>query len=139
MSTTKIFPKGEQMLSNFTGAAFVKFLVPDEGAVYNCQVYDVVFEPGSRNDWHSHVGGQVLLCTDGIGYYQEKGKAARRLQKGDVVEIPLNTEHWHGAAPDSAFTHIGISTNTQKGSTTWLAPVTDAEYSQATSEAAVGE
>lgn len=121
-------------MANFTGEAFVNFLVPDTDGIYNCQVYDVLFEQGCRNDWHTHVGGQLLLCTDGIGYYQERGKPSRRLQKGDIVEIPPNVEHWHGAAPDSAFTHIGISANTQKGGAIWLSPVTDEEYKEATGE-----
>ncbi len=132
MSNKEVFPKGSQAAANFTGAAFVNMLVPDGSGTYNCQVYDVIFEPGCRNDWHSHPGGQILLCTDGIGYYQEKDQPARRLQRGDVVEIPPQVEHWHGAAPDSSFTHIGISPNTRKGGATWLLPVTDEEYQQAT-------
>lgn len=132
MSSNQIFPKGGQMTANFTGTAFVNFLVPDTNGVYNCQVYDVLFEPGCRNDWHTHAGGQLLLCTDGVGFYQEKDKPARRLQKGDIVEIPPHIEHWHGAAPDSTFAHIGISPNTQQGAATWLSPVTDEEYTEAT-------
>lgn len=132
MESNQIFEKGGKASENFTGTAYVKMLVPDKKGVYNCQVYDVFFEPGGRNDWHTHEGGQLLLCTDGIGYYQEKGKAARRLEKGDVVEIPPHVEHWHGAAPNSAFSHIGISPNTQKGGTQWIVRVTDTEYNEAT-------
>lgn len=132
MVINQIFPKGVKMDANFTGTAFVNFLIPDADGVYNCQVYDVVFEAGCRNDWHSHLGGQLLLCTDGIGYYQEKGKPARRLTKGDVVEILPDVVHWHGAAPDSEFSHIGISPNTQKGVAVWLGAVTDDEYFSAT-------
>lgn len=128
MKINPIFAAGEQISANFTGAAFVNHLVTDKDAMFNCTVYDVLFEAGSRNHWHSHVGGQLLLCTDGVGYYQEKGKPARRLQKGDIVEIAPGVVHWHGAAPDSEFSHIGISTNTQKGGVNWLGAVTDAEY-----------
>ena len=117
---------------NITGMAFVNMLVTDQNGVYNCQMYDVMFEPVCRNTWHIHAGGQILLCTDGVGYYQEKGKAARRLVRGDVGEIPPEVEHWHGAAPDCSFTHIGISPNTDKGAATWLSPVTDEEYMQTT-------
>lgn len=120
------------MEKNFTGNAYVNFLVPDTDGVYNCQIYNVVFEAGCRNDWHKHAGGQLLLCTGGVGYYQEKGKSARRLVKGDVVEIPPHVIHWHGASPDSSFTHIGISPSTQKGGATWLNPVSDKEYDNAT-------
>ncbi len=132
MATNQSFPKGTKMDAYFTGSAFVNFLIPDRDGVYNCQVYDVLFEAGCRNYWHSHPGGQLLLCTDGAGYYQEKGKPARRLTKGDVVEIPPDVAHWHGAAPDSEFSHIGISPNTQKGAAVWLDPVTDDEYFAAT-------
>jgi quercetin dioxygenase-like cupin family protein len=92
----------------------------------------VVFEPGARNHWHSHPGGQLLLVTDGAGYYQERGKAARRLQKGDVVQIPPDVEHWHGAAPNGRLTHVGIGPNLKKGAATWFGPVTDEEYREAT-------
>ena len=132
MAINQIFPKGVKMDSHFTGTAFVNFLVPDVDGVYNCQAYDVLFEAGCRNDWHSHPGGQLLLCTDGIGYYQEKGSPARRLSKGEVVEIPPGVVHWHGAASDSEFSHIGISPNTQEGPVVWLGAVTDEEYYGAT-------
>lgn len=131
-NTNAIFPKGVKAPDAvFTGTAYVNMLVPDTDKQYSCQVYDVVFEAGSRNNWHTHPGGQILLVTGGKGYYQEKGKPAQLLGKGDVVSIPPGVEHWHGAAPDSAFTHIGISPNTQKGGAVWLAPVTDAEYKEA--------
>jgi len=132
MSCNKIFPKGEPMVSNFTSKAFVNLLVPDTNEIYNCQAYEVLFEAGCRNDRHTHAGGQLLLCTGGCGYYQEKGKAAGRLQRGDVAEIMPNIEHWHGAAPASEFTRIGISPNTQKGTAIWISPVTDEEYYEAT-------
>ena len=127
----QIFPKGGQMSANFTGTAYVNMLVPDADGVFNCTAYDVLFEAGTRNYWHTHGGGQLLFCTDGVGYYQEKGKPARRLVKGDVVEIRPNVAHWHGAAPDSDFTHIGVSPNVDKG-VVWLDAVTDEEYEKAT-------
>ena len=73
-------------------------------------------------------GGQILLVTDGTGYYQEKGKPAQLLNKGDIVKVPPDTEHWHGAAPDKELIHIAISLSTDKGSVVWLQPVTDEEY-----------
>jgi quercetin dioxygenase-like cupin family protein len=128
-----VFSKGSKASPDFfIGMAYVNMLITDADQQYNCQVYDVVFEAGARNNWHKHPGGQLLLVTDGKGYYQEKGKTARLLQKGDVVAIPPDMEHWHGAAPDSTFTHIGISPNTQKGGVVWLTPVTETEYSEAT-------
>lgn len=125
-----IFPKGERASSDyFTGTAWVNILVPkDETESYS--VGDVVFEPGCRNNWHTHPAGQILLVTDGKGYYQEKGKPARLLAKGDVVKIPSDLEHWHGATLNSSFTHIAISNITNEGPVTWLRPVTDEEYNK---------
>jgi len=130
----EIFPKGGQAPADyFTGTVWVNMLVTDENNVYNTQAYDVRFEPGARTYWHSHPGGQLLFVTSGNGYYQEKGKPARYLSKGDVVEIPKNVVHWHGAAPDSHFVHLGASARTDLGPAEWSGPVTDAEYQEATS------
>jgi 4-carboxymuconolactone decarboxylase len=123
-----IFPKGEKASADyFTGTGWVNILVPqDETGSY--AIGNVVFEPGCRNNWHKHPAGQILLVTDGKGYYQEKGKPARLLTKGDVVVIPFHVEHWHGAAHDSSLTHIVVTNNTKQGAVEWLAPVTDEEY-----------
>ena len=130
---TAIFPQGEKASETvFTGTAFLNMLISDNDSIFNCQVYDVVFEPSARNNWHSHPGGQILLVTAGKGYYQERGKEARLLQRGDVVEILPDVVHWHGAAPDSKFTHIGISPNTQKGGAAWFEAVSDEDYKKAT-------
>lgn len=123
-----IFPKGEKApIEYFTGSVWIKILVPNE-ATLNCQIANVVFEKGARNNWHTHPGGQILIVTDGIGYYQEKGKPIQLLRKGDVVNIPPGVEHWHGASHDSGFTHIAVNPNTQKGVVVWLERVTDEEY-----------
>ena len=123
-----IFSKGNKVSTDyFTGTAWLNVLVPqDETGSYS--VGNVVFEPGCRNNWHKHPTGQILLVTDGKGYYQEKGKVARPLSKGDVVVIPSQIEHWHGAAADSSLTHIVITNNSAKGPVEWLARVTDEEY-----------
>lgn len=125
-----IFPVGEKIENEyFSGTAWLSVLVfPD--STFNCPTFNVTFEPGVRNNWHRHPGGQILLVTGGTGYYQEEGKDARVLKKGDVVQIPPDVKHWHGAAPDIWFSHIAISTNVQKGDVEWLEPVTDEEYSR---------
>lgn len=125
-----IFCKGEPVAANFSGAAWLNYLSRE--TTFNCAIYNVTFAPGVRNDWHVHSVGQILLCTDGNGYYQEKGKPALKLSVGDVVEIPAATQHWHGAAPDSQFTHIGITPKVSENQAEWIAPVTDEEYREAT-------
>jgi len=130
IKTEPVFPKGDKITNNnFTGTAWLQMLFSND-STYNTSIGNVTFEPGARTNWHKHPGGQILLVTDGQGYYQEKGKPAQFLRKGDVVKIPPNTEHWHGAAPDKGLTHIAISPNTDKGNVVWLDPVTDEEYSQ---------
>jgi len=111
----------------FTGTAWIRLLVPND-AVLNCQAANVVFEPGARNHWHTHPGGQILIATNGIGYYQEKDKMIQLLHPGDIVTIAPGTVHWHGASHGSEFTHIAINPGTQKGIVVWLDKVTDEEY-----------
>lgn len=128
------FPLGSPAdASVFTGDAWVSQLL-QHGEEYGMAAYNVTFAPGTRNNWHSHTHGQILLCTVGTGFYQEKGKPARELHPGDVVEIPANTLHWHGAAPHATFVHLGITPHVQENKTTWGAPVTDAEYREATAQ-----
>ena len=123
-----IFPKGEKAPTDyFTGTAWVMMIVPNDASL-NCQIGNVVFEPGARNNWHTHPGGQILIVTHGRGFYQEKGKPIQLLEKGDVVKILPGVVHWHGASSDNQFTHIAVNPNTQKGIVEWLEPVTDEEY-----------
>jgi quercetin dioxygenase-like cupin family protein len=123
-----IFPKGEKITSDyFIGIAWLEMLVPNDGT-FNCPIGNVTFEPGARNNWHKHPGGQLLLVTGGKGYYQEEGKPAQIIQAGDVVKIHPDVKHWHGATPDNWLVHLAISTNPQKGDAEWLEPVTDEEY-----------
>lgn len=111
----------------FTGQSYLKMLCADP----ECPVGNVTFSPGCRTYWHYHAGGQKLLVTGGRGYYQEEGKPARALSPGDVVEIPANVKHWHGAAEDCWFCHISIEVQPQKGPATWLEPVSDEQYAEA--------
>ena len=127
------FPLGEENVAYaqfFTGKSWLSRLT--KNAALNAPIANVTFAPGCRNNWHSHTGGQILIATDGVGFYQEKGSPARRLVPGDVVEIAPNVVHWHGAAPSSNFSHLAIECNPQTNKNTWLAPVNDAEYYAAT-------
>ena len=123
-----IFAKGEKTNPDyFTGTARLNVLVPKD-ETGNYAVGSVSFEPGGKTNWHTHPAGQILLITDGKGYYQEKGKPARVIVKGDVVVIPSHIEHWHGATRNSSLTHIAITNNINGVGVNWLAPVTDEEY-----------
>lgn len=128
-TTKDIFPKGSKLPDspNFTGEAWLEMFVTKADSM-DCTVGNVTFAPGVRNSWHSHPGGQILLCTSGEGRYQERGKPVQVLRAGDVVKIAPDVVHWHGAAPDSEFTHIAIGTQQSKGGAVWLEPVTDEEY-----------
>ncbi len=133
MQYNTVFPKGDRGPKEvFTNTTWVRMLHTDDEGAFDTQVYDVIFEPSARTFWHSHPGGQILLVTDGTGYYQEKGKPARSLNPGDVVPIPPDVVHWHGAAPESHFIHIGMSTKVHLGPAKWFGPVTDDEYAEAT-------
>ena len=111
----------------FTGTTHLNMLVTKD-TVWNSSIGNVTFDKGARTNWHKHSGGQILLVTAGEGRYQEKGKEIQILRKGDVVKIPPNAKHWHGAAPDQNFAHISIEPNLPDNQTTWLEPVSDKEY-----------
>ena len=85
------------------------------------------FLPNTKLAWHHHPGGQILIITDGVGYYQEKGQTRQVVRTGDVIKCAPGVEHWHGAAVESRMTYVAISP-AQKGPTVWGQPVTDAEY-----------
>jgi quercetin dioxygenase-like cupin family protein len=130
-ASSSIFPKGQRgPASTFTGTVWVAQLVAND-STFNCVMGNVSFEAGARSFWHTHPAGQILLITDGIGYYQEKGKAVQLLHKGDVIQCQPNVEHWHGASESTGMTHISLNPNTEKGIVTWLRPVSEEEYSKA--------
>ena len=109
----------------FTGKSYLQKITTENGV----PIFNVTFEPKCRNNWHiHHGGGQILLVTQGRGWDQEWGKTARELHPGDVVNIPPETKHWHGAAKDSWFTHIAVEVPSENGSAEWLEPVSDKEY-----------
>lgn len=114
----------------FIGKSFLNQLT-DAGKT-GLGIFNVTFEPGCRNNWHIHHaksgGGQILLCVDGEGWYQEEGQPARSLKPGDVVVIPADVKHWHGAKKDSWFSHIAIEVPGEETSNEWCEPVSDEEY-----------
>lgn len=130
-----LFPLGnklpEKYAKYFVGQAYLAPLTLNKEL--NCPISNVTFEPGCRNNWHKHTGGQILIAISGKGYYQAKEEAARLLLPGDIIEIPADVVHWHGAAPDSWFSHLAIETNPLSNEAVWLEPVNDKQYEEATS------
>ncbi|HTN38085.1 MAG TPA: cupin domain-containing protein [Arachidicoccus sp.] len=123
-----VFPQGEKITNaNFKGTAYLQTLI-DADSLNSISVGNVTFEPGARTKWHIHPAGQILLVTDGVGYYQEKDQPKKVLHKGDVIKCPPNVPHWHGASPDSPFVQLAIS-GREKGPTVWLDAVKDEQYS----------
>lgn len=125
-----IFPKGDKLENGyFTGDAFLApLLSKDKNNEF--ALGSVTFEPGARTNWHTHPKGQVLIVIEGVGFYQEKGKPAQSIKKGDVVNIPENIEHWHGATANSRMVHIAISNYKGEQNVTWLKPVSDEEFGE---------
>jgi len=127
-----VFPTGEKneaFAKYFVGQSYLNMLSTQQVVIGN-----VTFEPGCRNNWHIHHaksgGGQILLCTAGRGYYQEWGKPAQELHPGDVVNIPPEVKHWHGAALDSWFAHLAVEVPAEGASNEWLEAVSDEDYSK---------
>ena len=129
-NNTPLFPKGERLSNEwFNGNAYLHpMLNRDKNNDFS--LGNVTFELGARTHWHTHPKGQVLIVTEGMGWYQEKGKPAQVIKKGDVINIPENVEHWHGAAAKSEMAHIALTNFEDDTNVIWLAPVTDEEYNE---------
>ena len=126
-----VFPIGEPndaYAKFFVGQSYLAPISTNQVGIFN-----VTFEPGCRNNWHIHHatsgGGQILICVSGRGYYQEWGKPVQDLHPGDVVNIPTDVKHWHGAAHDCWFSHLAVEVPGTDSSNEWLEPVDDELYS----------
>ena len=125
-----VFPIGEPndaFAKYFVGKSYLAPISTKQVGIFN-----VTFEPGCRNNWHIHNadkgGGQILICVAGRGYYQEWGKEPVLMTPGDVINIPVGVKHWHGAAPDSWFSHLAVEVPGENTSNEWLEEVDDAQY-----------
>lgn len=131
-ASSMIFPIGapnDGFARYFSGQSF---LAPVSGKQVG--IFNVTFEPGCRNNWHIHQaqngGGQILICVAGRGYYQAWGEESVQMHPGDVVNIPAGVKHWHGAAPDSWFSHLAVEVPGTEISNQWLEEVTQEAYMQ---------
>ncbi len=115
----------------FIGKSYLKPLVDKNSPIF---MANVTFEPRCRNNWHIHHakngGGQILICVAGSGWYQEEGKEAVSLEEGDIVVIPPNVKHWHGAKASSWFSHIAIEVAGEECKNEWCEEVTEDEYNK---------
>lgn len=119
-----IFPKGElSTAKNHTGNIWLNELNVGD-STFDPSIAVATYDASAKLDWHVHPGGQILLITEGAGYYEERGKPVRIVHKGDVIKCAPGVEHWHGALSNSTFAYIAI-TPTQKGKTIWLESVND--------------
>ncbi len=126
LSVFKTGNSNEAFAKYFVGQSYLNMLATERLSIGN-----VTFEPACRNNWHiHHKGGQILLVTAGRGYYQEWGKEAQELKPGDVVNIPPEVKHWHGAAPNEWFQHLAIEIPADGATNEWCEPVSDEEYNK---------
>ena len=127
-NNTSIFPRGEKLSNEyFTGNAYLTQLLAKDSN-NNFAMGSVTFEPGARTNWHTHPRGQVLIVIEGQGWYQEKEKPAQVIKKGDVINIPENVEHWHGASADTGMNHIALTNYEAEKNVVWLRAVSTEEY-----------
>ena len=129
-AASMVFPIGQPndgFAQYFIGQSYLAPVSASQVGVFN-----VTFEPGCRNNWHIHQaekgGGQILICVAGRGYYQEWGKEPVEMYPGDCINIPAGVKHWHGAAPDSWFSHLAVEVPGENTSNQWLEPVDDSQY-----------
>ncbi len=111
----------------FTGSAHVEMLFEALGPSH-ASAGTVTFEPRARTAWHAHPRGQILVVTAGVGRVQRWGDPIQETRAGDVVRIPPDQKHWHGASPQASMTHIAISEHRDGTTVQWMEKVTDEQY-----------
>ncbi len=111
----------------FTGSVRIDMLVEAPGPARVSGAH-VTFEPGARTHWHAHPLGQTLIVTSGCGRVQRWGGPAEEIRPGDVVWFAPGEKHWHGAAPETAMTHIAIQEKLDGKAAEWMEPVSEEQY-----------
>ena len=129
-----VFGKGKSndaYAKYFVGNSYLNPLVDNTSPIF---LANVTFEPGCRNNWHIHHaktgGGQILICVEGEGWYQREGEKPQSLHPGDVITIPANVKHWHGAKKDSWFSHLAIEIPGEETSNEWLNAISNEDYNK---------
>jgi len=111
----------------FTGEVTIEplFQAPEPARAVGARV---TFAPGARTAWHTHPLGQTLVITEGLGRVQRWGGPVEDVHPGDVIWFPPGEKHWHGAAPDSAMTHLAVQEQLDGKTVDWMEKVSDQQY-----------
>jgi len=130
MAVVRVSDRPTQRASGdyFSGSVWADIVVLGElPSRLRATVY--TFDPGGRTAWHSHPVGQTLYCLSGVGRICFKGEKPQALHPGDTVNIPPDTWHWHGAAPDRVFAHLAMMETSDSGQgTSWFEHVSEEDY-----------
>lgn len=111
--------------THYIGEAWLNSLLQADDDV-NYNITKATFRANSTLDWHKHTTAQVLIILEGEGYYQERGKDAIILKKGDIIKCTKEIEHWHTSSKEQSVTYLAIYGGTQP--TTWTEKLTQEYY-----------
>lgn len=127
-----LYPAGSQQSfkgpeAYFTGEVQVDMLFPGNDTAHYSGAY-VTFQPGARTAWHLHPAGQHMVVTSGVALTGTRDGKVIEFKKGETVWCPPKIDHWHGATPHAAMTHLVITGSRDGQNVIWKEKVTDAEY-----------
>lgn len=67
------------------------------------------------------------MVTAGVGRVQRWGGPIEEIRPGDAVRIPPSVKYWHGAASDSAMTHLTVLEHQDGKAVDWLEQVSNGQ------------
>lgn len=111
--------------THYIGEAFLSGVFQGDSEI-NYNITKATFRKNSTLDWHKHSTPQVLIVIEGEGYYQEKGKDAIVIKKGDIVRCAKDVEHWHTASKENQITYLALYDGSKP--TVWTDKVTQEYY-----------
>jgi quercetin dioxygenase-like cupin family protein len=120
-------PSSQGQAEYFTGSVRIDPLFPVTEPA-RASAARVTFEPGARTAWHTHPLGQKLVVTAGTGWVQQQNGPVEEIREGDVVLIPPDVKHWHGATATTRMTHIAIQEQLDGKVVVWMEKVSDSQY-----------
>jgi len=100
-------PKGDASGRLFTGPVTRQPILAGEQS-RQFAVHQINFARGVKNKFHIHSNDQLLIVTAGKGICATEQEEIT-VGPGDVILFPAGEKHWHGAAPDSEFSHIYVT------------------------------